>query len=778
MSSARGLPREALHNIVTSVGPIAQRVISGLRHAKRSNVVDLQSLREARELHQEIDAEDDDLSRLPPDQGTWMKAFKTLGALSHLLLGAEALQPLANRIDEAEQYYMPEGPPMSPVLDSLFVSWWMLDLGTGSERETLCSIIASAGSVLRMPPGLIKMTEVLGGSRLGVYRVTETGRNRVSLEDLSNQHTVEALLPEDLKSRGSLWLTRLLPPLTEGSRDWVVWTTPYLLRDPSAEQDWLAYFERIAPNRANREERIASHFKTPPTATYWLDYVFDAYAGVSSEGGIILSGIADQPHTLPCSAQNEQTATASHTPLDRVRRRLLVLCDKHGFAEEQESRRELRAAMGAPEEPLNEEVSHIMNTAYRMYGQLDDDGLSVVDLLKRVDAELSFEERGALASLDAGWFSLFEVIRIRTDEGMELRDQLRRRRLWVSERMATRQAGLGDVLCGWVLAHEGEYALEGALLHVPSRFAPLFTKQMREIRDDLARRYPKLGWKKRAGLLAGVAVAMSDAIFTDAPIPSLLNMDQEELVFSEARYEIVDRARTKSILSEHFEEGGPNSFACVVDDRVIAELELAPKHLLVRCNSRERLQDMKERLRELLDGVANHKIDSHEDLHRALEESQRSPRRTRAVEEDPADTPPEVKEAMHQIMRQHMVTWLDTPIPMLDGKSPRQAVRSEKGRDYVTHLLVLQQQGFNANPQTAGIDLSEIWEALGLSPPPDLATPLCTDDYAGIHEPESHGTPSEARREGSKVGRNDPCPCGSGKKFKRCCLHQPRTSLE
>ncbi len=26
------------------------------------------------------------------------------------------------------------------------------------------------------------------------------------------------------------------------------------------------------------------------------------------------------------------------------------------------------------------------------------------------------------------------------------------------------------------------------------------------------------------------------------------------------------------------------------------------------------------------------------------------------------------------------------------------------------------------------------------------------------------------RREGRKVGRNDPCPCGSGKKYKRCCL--------
>jgi uncharacterized protein len=27
------------------------------------------------------------------------------------------------------------------------------------------------------------------------------------------------------------------------------------------------------------------------------------------------------------------------------------------------------------------------------------------------------------------------------------------------------------------------------------------------------------------------------------------------------------------------------------------------------------------------------------------------------------------------------------------------------------------------------------------------------------------------RREAPKVGRNDPCPCGSGKKYKKCCLH-------
>ena len=31
------------------------------------------------------------------------------------------------------------------------------------------------------------------------------------------------------------------------------------------------------------------------------------------------------------------------------------------------------------------------------------------------------------------------------------------------------------------------------------------------------------------------------------------------------------------------------------------------------------------------------------------------------------------------------------------------------------------------------------------------------------------GTPNQAKRDSSKVGRNDPCPCGSGKKYKKCC---------
>ncbi len=27
----------------------------------------------------------------------------------------------------------------------------------------------------------------------------------------------------------------------------------------------------------------------------------------------------------------------------------------------------------------------------------------------------------------------------------------------------------------------------------------------------------------------------------------------------------------------------------------------------------------------------------------------------------------------------------------------------------------------------------------------------------------------------TKIGRNDPCPCGSGRKFKKCCVFKVRT---
>ena len=38
------------------------------------------------------------------------------------------------------------------------------------------------------------------------------------------------------------------------------------------------------------------------------------------------------------------------------------------------------------------------------------------------------------------------------------------------------------------------------------------------------------------------------------------------------------------------------------------------------------------------------------------------------------------------------------------------------------------------------------------------------------HHHHHHHAGTTLVRQGPKVGRNDPCPCGSGKKHKKCCL--------
>jgi hypothetical protein len=44
------------------------------------------------------------------------------------------------------------------------------------------------------------------------------------------------------------------------------------------------------------------------------------------------------------------------------------------------------------------------------------------------------------------------------------------------------------------------------------------------------------------------------------------------------------------------------------------------------------------------------------------------------------------------------------------------------------------------------------------------------DESEEPFEPPGYGVPTAPiRRDGPKVGRNDPCPCGSGKKYKKCC---------
>lgn len=52
---------------------------------------------------------------------------------------------------------------------------------------------------------------------------------------------------------------------------------------------------------------------------------------------------------------------------------------------------------------------------------------------------------------------------------------------------------------------------------------------------------------------------------------------------------------------------------------------------------------------------------------------------------------------------------------------------------------------------------------------------LLNDKFPGMAIPLTIPPTARQKHQG-KIGRNDPCPCGSGKKFKRCCLLVARES--
>ena len=87
-----------------------------------------------------------------------------------------------------------------------------------------------------------------------------------------------------------------------------------------------------------------------------------------------------------------------------------------------------------------------------------------------------------------------------------------------------------------------------------------------------------------------------------------------------------------------------------------------------------------------------------------------------------------------------------------------------QGDDF--HIVVQPPQGAPPPPQTG---LTE-------GPSQPLPSPMPMPDAAALHRfdrlhsnrDESSGGPQPVRKSEKKVGRNDPCPCGSGKKYKKC----------
>lgn len=463
----------------------------------------------------------------------------TIGA-AWQLLGAPQFERLARLHEALEEELMPGGPPMSPVYDSYIAQHVLGQIPHGLAGETPLSVLARLTKNDPSRMVLHEMAQALATAHPDLYRVTRCEGLTATLEPIRGGPALAVRLTGPFLRADDRVLARVLR--FRGSS--FIADSPYLLL--ASEEDWLAYLARAAgaqspgtPSRAEgsstkqklspkqlarqrQEQKSAAASKAPDhevarllkhgrSERYWLDFVVDGYAG-ERNGIVYLAGVPDQPETLPHHPDYEAPPTgrsrsAQGTPIARVHDALLAIAERDELLERVE--REILdacARAGAPRGELEDNYRPLL-MAYCTLGAPIRDGGTALARLRR-EQSLPADERAVVEALERGWFSVLRVDRIELDRGLHVMDVLRRKRLFVRERAATRQLGTGDVLLGWLCQEQDDtLTLEGGVLHVRMYFADTIIATARVTRDHLSQSLPQADWRQRAAALPPLLIA-------------------------------------------------------------------------------------------------------------------------------------------------------------------------------------------------------------------------------------------------------------------------------
>jgi len=285
------------------IGPIAKKLIAAGRKHQRQQVVNLAAVRNARDQMRQI------IDRAKPEEdiGTEYPGFAAYMYVTNWVLGlVEAVQDarelgrFMERIAQAEDAYMPEGPPMSPITRSMFWAWSLWDLTFGLKRESLGSIVLAISRVQGLDPTFLRILETLVESRLGLHVHEGMTDERIVLREMITGEVRRCVCPAGYDGRpGELWLARVLPPPVPAMDDAVVFATPYVIEAGRAA--WQAYLDRTLPKVAT-DPRTAYErlMKRGLGERFWFEYVFEAYARHQPEA-VFLMGLPDVPESRPHS---------------------------------------------------------------------------------------------------------------------------------------------------------------------------------------------------------------------------------------------------------------------------------------------------------------------------------------------------------------------------------------------------------------------------------------------------------------------------------------------
>lgn len=248
---------------------------------------------------------------------------------------------------------------------------------------------------------------------------------------------------------------------------------------------------------------------------------------------------------------------ALHEALDRVQKQVLA----EALKKDGETEAGVERFLG-PERQVHDWERDAL-VGWLAYGCVDRGGERAVDRVRRRrEAEASPEEREALRALSEASGSVYQVVEVRRDEGLLLRDLRSGEEPFVHERLATLQLRPGRVLLTWVMRLGDRHELVGILTDVPAPHVKPVLAAFEAAQARLRAEAPDASPTRLAGTaLADAHRALRDAVRHH--VPRGLDPDGHELVACDATYELRDAAGVEARLVSHpdFVAAGPGRFA-------------------------------------------------------------------------------------------------------------------------------------------------------------------------------------------------------------------------
>ncbi len=426
------------------------------------------------------------------------------------------------------------------------------------------------------------------------------------------------------------------------------------------------------------------------------------------------------------SARLQDPKRANVHELDEriVRRLREYAAERYGAKWRAATNRFVRAAGDA--EPLLVQLA----APWSVYEAQIEGERAVEGFLQEEGGTLSREERAWLKAQQGAAISVWEVTACEPGVSLTARDLLSGESRRILEVRGSRALVARDAVLARVADYDGASYFCGMYPRLlPPHAAARVTAQIRR----RAVRAPIPAGLRDEGLGLAMVRHWAKAVREEeaaAAVPKkLVNTDGEAFVMTTDHFELEAaayaevRARLVRIEGVEHEEGKDGARFTVFkqgnavhahwDNTVLAHLTLGSDRLRLETNSVERADRLRARLEAGCGALLRHRLREHADP--------LSSARSAGGSTPLPEPPPEALEALRELKAQHYAAWIDAPLAALGGKSPRQAARTQRGREQVDVILRSMENGEHRAGGGPPFDFGPLRRGLGIDVEPSEA---------------------------------------------------------